>query len=114
MNASFQNQDNSVLPNWQSVKRKNLSIISSISVILLISPYACMLLWLSNDFFASDFFFLFGVAMISFLPAGVFALITNLLLKCECFAGDIAIFILSILSVVIGIFAWMAIYIVTR
>ena len=99
--------------NWVD---KVVSIAEKISLIVLLIPFGSMASWvLASSFLEGDFFFFFPTAMFSFFPAGIFALFVQIFrIGKKRPANDFSIFMFvsSLITVLIGSLACMAIYVV--
>ena len=97
----------------QNISDKLLFFAERLSFILIFIPFLSIILWI---FLRYEYFFFFPIAMFTFLPTGVFALLIQ---RIKIFRkhpyNELSSFIygMSILATGIGILAYMAIYVVT-
>jgi hypothetical protein len=96
---------------------KTFRIIEKISSILLVIPYAIMMSYILFYVFARvDYFILFPISLFSFFPIGIFAFLIQILRKIQKGPPDPLnglFLVCSLITVIIGVFAWMLIYVVT-
>ena len=100
--------------NWVD---KVIVIVEKISLFVMLIPFGSIALWvLASSFLEGDFFFFFPTAMFSFFPAGVFALLVQIIRigrKRPANNFSVFMFVSSLITVLIGSFACMAIYAIT-
>ena len=96
---------------------KITSVLEKLSLVLLVIPFGSMALWILTSIFSDgDYFFFFPIAMFLFFPTGFFALSVQLfriITKRPVNPFNGLMLGCSIITIVVGIFACMAIYVVT-
>ena len=109
-NIELPNQ-NSLEANWID---KVISSVERISFVGMLIPFGSMVLWIfTSSFLEGDYFFFFPTAMFSFFPTGIFALIIQIFrISRKRPANNFSIFMFmsSLVTVLIGLLACMAIY----
>jgi hypothetical protein len=102
-------------PSNKSWIDKLIRSLEILSFVLIAFPFASMALWiLTSAFLKGDYFFFFPIAMFTFLPTGIFALLVQLfraLVKRKLSLFGFLLLGSSIITIFIGIIAWMAIYV---
>lgn len=94
-----------------------IKIFEILSIVFLIAPYGSMGFYIfASSFWAGDYFIFFPIAMFLFLPAGVVSFLFQTLRnyrKQPMHGFNTFIHGFSVLTIIIGCLAWMAIYVVT-
>lgn len=96
---------------------KIISIAEILSALLLVVPYASIAAWLFSSFFLEkEYFIFFPTALLLFLPTGIFSLFVQFFRIIRIKKTPITPFngfMLggSVLNVIIGIFAYMLLYV---
>lgn len=97
---------------------KTFRIVERISFLLLIVPYAMLMSSILLDIFTiGDYFVLFPIALLSFFPIGIFAILIQIIRKIQKNPPDHLnglVFVCSLITVIIGVLAYMLIYVVTE
>ena len=107
----------SMIPPNKNWIDKIIGSLEILSLVLMAFPFGCIALWiLASEFLVGDYFFFFPTAMFTFLPAGLFALFVQLfriVSKRPSSLFSTLLFRSSIITIIIGILAWMAIFVAT-